>query len=78
MVNNHATEESLSDRLGGALSHGEFGSMLQQIFEPKSQASFAWLRWGTLRGQARARLYLHGPAAELRVDASCTNAATKS
>jgi hypothetical protein len=24
--------------------------MLDQIFEPKSQATFAWLRWGKLRG----------------------------
>jgi hypothetical protein len=49
MVNNHATEENYH-ALCGALSTGEFGSMLQQIFEPKSLASFAWLRWGKLRG----------------------------
>jgi hypothetical protein len=49
MVNNHATQGNYNS-LGGALSTGEFGTMLQQIFELKSQASFAWLRWGMLRG----------------------------
>src|SRR5262249_18965585 len=49
MINNHAVDRSYNS-VGGALSTGEFGSMLQQIFESKSQASFAWLRWGKLRG----------------------------
>src|SRR5262249_14374232 len=49
MINNHAVDRSYNS-VGGALSTGEFGSMLQQIFEAKSQASFAWLRWGKLRG----------------------------
>jgi hypothetical protein len=57
MVNNHATEENYHG-LGGALSTGEFGTMLQQIFEMKSQASFAWLRWGKLRGHV-AHVYAY-------------------
>ena len=38
------------ESLGGALSTGEFGSVLRQIFDPQSAAEFHWERWGTLRG----------------------------
>ena len=38
-------------KVGGAKSFGEFGSMLQQIFEPMTEAHFEWDHWGTLRGQ---------------------------
>ncbi|MEZ5351177.1 MAG: hypothetical protein R2762_00945 [Bryobacteraceae bacterium] len=38
-------------RLGGAISAGEFGTMLKEIFEPESDASFQWSRWATLRGR---------------------------
>lgn len=43
------------DRLGGATSTGEFGSLLREIFEPASKADFAWARWATLRGR---RMYV--------------------
>jgi hypothetical protein len=39
---------------GGAISTGEFGSMMRSIFEPKSQAEFNWDHWGTLRGRKMA------------------------
>jgi hypothetical protein len=39
------------DKLGGATSTGEFGSLLREIFEPSSNATFAWERWATLRGR---------------------------
>ena len=39
------------DKLGGASSTGEFGSMLREIFEPVTEASFTWERWATLRGR---------------------------
>jgi hypothetical protein len=39
------------DRIGGATSTGEFGSMLKEIFEPGTEASFEWERWATLRGR---------------------------
>ena len=70
MVNNHATPGGNYTALGGALSTGEFGSMLDQIFEPKSQASFAWLRWGKLRGHL-AHVYTYmvpQPNSEWRLD----------
>ena len=37
--------------VGGSQSFGDFGSMLKQIFEPRSEARFEWDHWGTLRGQ---------------------------
>jgi len=50
MVNNSPVQNSSMDRLGGAVSLGEFGSMMRQIFEPASEARFDWDHWGTLRG----------------------------
>lgn len=41
-------------RSGGAISTGEFGSMMREIFEPKSEAEFGWDHWGTLRGRRMA------------------------
>jgi hypothetical protein len=49
-VNNRAVDVDYS-RLGGATSTGEFGSLLKEIFERESQASFGWERWATLRGR---------------------------
>ncbi len=43
------------DRLGGATSTGEFGSLLKQVFDPSSHADFSWARWATLRGK---RMYV--------------------
>lgn len=37
--------------LGGAISRGEWATLLSEIFEPSSNADFHWQRWGTLRGQ---------------------------
>ena len=38
-------------KVGGAKSFGEFGSMMQEIFDPPTEAHFEWDHWGTLRGQ---------------------------
>ncbi len=57
MVNNHATTRSYHS-LGGASSSGEFGSMLQQIFDKDTGATFEWSRWATLRGK-RAHVYTY-------------------
>ena len=40
-----------ADALGGAVSSGEFGSMMRELFEPATQADFRWERWGKLRGR---------------------------
>ncbi|MFL6414360.1 MAG: hypothetical protein ACJ74Y_01665 [Bryobacteraceae bacterium] len=55
-VNGHA-EDTTIDRAaagGGAISQGEFGSMMREIFEEKSGATFKWDHWATLRGRRMA------------------------
>ena len=47
MVTNNLTHE----KLGGAKSSGEFGSILHTIFDPETQTEFTWERWTSLRGQ---------------------------
>lgn len=39
---------------GGAVSTGEFGSLMREIFEPDSNADFGWDHWATLRGRKMA------------------------
>jgi hypothetical protein len=50
LVNNRVVDTSM-DRIGGATSTGEFGSMMKEIFDPETQTRFRWERWGTLRGR---------------------------
>ena len=50
LINNRLTDQSYN-AVGGATSTGEFGSMLREIFELRSRASFDWSRWATLRGR---------------------------
>src|SRR5205823_14287098 len=57
MIDNRPTDQEY-ESLGGATSTGEFGSMMQQIFETQSEADFQWLRWATLRGK-RAHVYTY-------------------
>ncbi len=55
-VNGHV-EDTTIDRAaagGGAISQGEFGSMMREIFEEKSGATFNWDHWATLRGRRMA------------------------
>lgn len=49
-VNNQYTEMDM-EKLGGATSSGEFGSMLKQLFEPDTKAEFWWERYAKLRGR---------------------------
>lgn len=51
MVNNTSVVNSSLDKLGGAISRGEFGSMMRYIFAPDSEARFDWDHWATLRGR---------------------------
>ncbi|HTT64367.1 MAG TPA: hypothetical protein VMG35_21095 [Bryobacteraceae bacterium] len=37
--------------VGGAMSMGDFGTDMHDIFDPASHATFAWERWTTLRGR---------------------------
>ncbi|HVW86682.1 MAG TPA: hypothetical protein VHB50_18480, partial [Bryobacteraceae bacterium] len=36
------------ESVGGALSRGEWASLLQAIFDPGTDTDFRWLRWGNL------------------------------
>jgi hypothetical protein len=48
---NGAYADVSMDRLGGATSSGEFGSMLRELFDPATAADFRWERWAKLRGR---------------------------
>ncbi len=37
--------------VGGAISTGEFGSMMREIFDRRTRTIFQWERWATLRGR---------------------------
>src|SRR5262249_18486813 len=50
MVNEKFTTQDYRT-VGGGTSTGEFGSLLKEIFERKTEARFEWERWGTLRGR---------------------------
>jgi hypothetical protein len=39
-----------TESVGGALSRGDFGTLLREIFEPQSNAEFHWERWSNLEG----------------------------
>ncbi|MGH9627553.1 MAG: hypothetical protein ACRD7E_04300 [Bryobacteraceae bacterium] len=49
LVNNQIVDTTF-DKIGGATSQGEFGSMLREIFAPATETKFEWERWATLRG----------------------------
>jgi hypothetical protein len=49
-VNNNVTTDKAYTSVGGAISQGEFGSMMRGLFDPASNASFQWGAWTTLRG----------------------------
>lgn len=38
------------ESMDGIISTGEFGSMLREIFDPQTDATFSWSAWRTLRG----------------------------
>lgn len=51
MIDNRPVQGVDHDKVGGNRSSGEFGSMLEDIFKPSSNAHFEWERWATLRGR---------------------------
>jgi hypothetical protein len=55
-VNGHYEQTTLEKAagMGGAVSSGEFGSLMREIFAASSQAEFGWDHWGTLRGRRMA------------------------
>ena len=69
MVNNQMTTQDYKN-LGGATSTGEFGSMLREIFEPRTEARFEWDHWGLLRGRKMMvfRYYVDQPHSQWSLD----------
>jgi hypothetical protein len=53
LVNNKMVDTDL-DKLGGARSSGEFGSLMKSLFDKKSQAEFGWDHWARLYGNVVA------------------------
>lgn len=55
-VNGHYEDTTLERAAasGGAVSSGEFGSLMREIFEPRSEAAFGWDHWATLRSRRMA------------------------
>jgi hypothetical protein len=51
------------DEAGGSISQGEFGSMLQEVFDPAAEAEFVWDSHSTLRGRA-VQVYRYSVAAD--------------
>jgi hypothetical protein len=58
LINGAPSEKSYADLGSGAITMGEFGLILQQIFEPASQAVFTWEKW-TKVGKRPAAVYLY-------------------
>ena len=50
LVNNQMVDTTI-DKLGGAISSGEFGSLLKDVFANYSDAQFGWEKWVSLRGK---------------------------
>jgi hypothetical protein len=50
------------DKLGGASSSGEFGSVMKGIFAPETATDFSWQTWFTLRGR-KMHVYAYRVAA---------------
>ncbi len=50
LVDNRPVNLSI-DELPGSTSTGEFGTMMKEIFDPATETTFHWQRWGRLRGR---------------------------
>ncbi len=61
LVNDTMVQNKSMESLSGAVSTGEFGSMMYEIFDARSGAEFHFERWGTLRKQ---RVYVFSYAIE--------------
>ena len=48
-MNDKVMNDAAYTSVGGALSMGDFGTTMREIFEPQSNTHFEWERWTTLR-----------------------------
>jgi hypothetical protein len=51
MKNDQPVTNVNMEKLGGTVSAGEFGTMMSEIFDPRSKTDFSWDHWATLRGR---------------------------
>ncbi|HET6250785.1 MAG TPA: hypothetical protein VFE47_24055 [Tepidisphaeraceae bacterium] len=49
--NNQPVTNASMRQFGGTTSEGEFGSMMNEIFDPETHTEFSWDHWGKLRGR---------------------------
>jgi len=49
-INNKPVDKPLA-KVGGSTARGDFGSMLKNVFTPKSETQFTWDRWDTWNGR---------------------------
>jgi hypothetical protein len=66
MVNDQMAANRDHMKLGGAVSSGEFGSLMYGIFDPESHAEFKWERWATWGGRRTAVFAYRVPLASSR------------
>ena len=50
LVNNKPTTQEYR-AVGGATTTGDFGTMMKEVFEPRTEARFEWDHWATLRNR---------------------------
>lgn len=55
-MNDRVVSDASYTSVGGALSMGDFGTTMREIFEPASNTRFQWERWSTLR-KRRAHVF---------------------
>lgn len=48
-----------AEQFGGALSRGDFGTLLRDIFDPASDAEFHWEKWGNLDNKHWFHVYTY-------------------
>jgi hypothetical protein len=48
-MNDKVVNDAAYTSAGGALSMGDFGTTMREIFEPQSNTHFEWERWATVR-----------------------------
>ncbi len=61
MVNDRPTDIAHEKLGGSATSSGEFGSIMKEIFDPKTKTDFNWSRWATLSSRRTYVFNYHVP-----------------
>jgi hypothetical protein len=51
ILQNNTPTQTDYEKLGGATSYGDFGTVMRQVFERHTETRFEWDHWGTLRGK---------------------------